>query len=57
MVLHKSKYLHETPSISCHKELEPASITRQELLAEVARWQVILSVNYNNYVLDNDVGL
>lgn len=57
MVLHKCKCLHEALPISYHNELEPVNITRQEILAEVARWQTILSVNYNNYILDHDVNL
>lgn len=53
MVLHKCKCLHEATITSCHNELEYVNITRQEILAEVKRWQVILSVNYANFNFEN----
>lgn len=55
MVLHKCKYLHEALNTSYHDELEYVNITRQEIIAEVERWKLILSVNYANFNLENEI--
>lgn len=55
MVLHKCKCLHEALPTSYHDELEYVNITRQEIIAEVERWRLILSVNYANFNLENEI--
>ena len=54
VVLHKSKYLHINSPTPSHQELEYPTCTRQEVMSEVERWQVILSVNYSNYNQGNN---
>ena len=55
MVLQKSKCLHENPVTSCHQELEYTTVDINTIIKEVGRWQAILSVNYANFNMQNNI--
>lgn len=60
MVLRRSKCLHNDPAAGPTpylKVLEYTPEDRQMILDEVKRWRVILSVNYANYKLEEDMNI